>query len=107
MSSSSSNSWSPYNSDDSDVNYYSDYEREVESDSSEVEVSGDKQQHKSYQIEREFTTNSSNEESALCADDPVADAEWTAQYEEQIQEITAEEQRLTDRLNGEEESSEW
>ena len=103
MSSSSSNSESSDIFDDSDVLYYSDYEIEVEP--SEDDVSGDEQHM--YQIERELTSNSSDEESTQCADDPVADAEWTSQYEEEMQEIRAQKQRLKDRLDGNVDLSEW
>ena len=50
---------------------------------------------------------SSDEEGALCADDPVADAEWFAQYEQKMHEIRAHEKRMKDRLDGIIELREW
>ena len=45
----------------------------------------------------------------MCADDPVADAEWTAQYENEMQEIRDQEKRMKDqdRLDGVIELSAW
>lgn len=98
MSLSACDSESSYNSDGSELKDYFDYEGEIEP-SSEDEVSN------------RNTTNSgpdwSDQEGALCADDPVADAEWTAQYEKEMQEIRDEEKRMKDRLDGVIELSEW
>ena len=98
MSSSARDSESSYNSDGPELKDYSDYEGEIEP------VSEDENRDKS-------STNSgpdwSDEEGALCADDPVADAEWTAQYEREMQGIRDEEKRLKDRLDGDIELSEW
>ena len=91
MSLSACDSESSYNSDGSELKDYSDYEGEIEP-SSEDEVSN------------RNTTNSSpdwsDQEGALCADDFVADAEWSAQYEKVMQEIRDEEKRMKDRLDG-------
>ena len=46
-------------------------------------------------------------ESAMCADDPVADAEWTAKYEKNMMEIKEQETRMNSRLDGSVEISEW
>ena len=45
--------------------------------------------------------------SAMCADDPVADAEWTAKYENNMMEIKEQETRMNSRLDGSVEISEW
>ena len=46
-------------------------------------------------------------ESAMCADDPVADAEWTAKYEKNMMEIKEQETRMNSRPDGSVEISEW
>ena len=43
----------------------------------------------------------------MCADDPVADAEWTAKYEKNMMEIKEQETRMNSRLDGSVEISEW
>ena len=43
----------------------------------------------------------------MCADDPVADAEWTAKYENNMMEIKEQETRMNSRLDGSVEISEW
>ena len=95
MASTTSDSESSYNSDVAEIRNYSDHEGEVELSS------GDESQTNS------DPADSSDEEGALCVDDPVADAEWTAQYEQEMQEIREQEQRMRDRLDGIIELSEW
>ena len=51
--------------------------------------------------------SSAQGESAMCADDPVADAEWTAKYEKNMMEIKEQETRMNSRLDGSVEISEW
>ena len=94
MSSNSSESKSSYHSDSEDVREYSDYEKEVEL-SSEDESTQSK------------TDSSVQGESAMCADGPVADAEWTAKYEKNMMEIKEQETRMNSRLDGSVEISEW
>ena len=94
MSSNSSESESSYHSDSEDVREYSDYEREVELSSKD----------ESTQSEADSSVQG---ESAMCADDPVADAEWTAKYEKNMMEIKEQETRMNSRLDGSVEISEW
>ena len=98
MSSSASDSESSYDSDEAKTRDYSDYEGEIEP-SSEDEVSNKSQTNPA--------SVSSDEEGALCADDPVADAEWFARYEQEMHEIRAHEKRMKDRLDGIIELREW
>ena len=46
-------------------------------------------------------------ESSMCAEDPVADAEWTAKYEKNMMEIKEQETTMNSRLDGSVEISEW
>ena len=101
MSSRASDSESCYDSDEAKTRDYSDYEGEIEP-SSEDEVST-----KSQTNPTNSASVSSDEEGALCADDPVADAEWFAQYEQEMHEIRAHEKRMKDRLDGIIELREW
>ena len=94
MSSNSSESELSYHSDSEDVREYSDYKREVELSSED----------ESTQSEADSSVQG---ESAMCADDPVADAEWTAKYEKNIMEIKEQETRMNSRLDGSVEISEW
>ena len=98
MSSSASDSESSYDSDEAKTRDYSDYEGEIEP-SSEDEVSNKSQTHPS--------SVSSDEEGALCADDPVADVEWFARYEQEMHKIRAHEKRMKDRLDGIIEIRKW
>ena len=59
------------------------------------------QRHLSYNV------TLSDVEGALCADDPVTDAEWTSQYEQEMQEIRAHEERMRARLDEVVEPREW
>ena len=106
MSSSVSDSESSYNSDEAKTRDYSDYEGEIEP-SSEDELSNTRSDIKSKSQTKYSASVSSDEEGALCADDPVADAEWIAQYEQEMQEIRAHEKRMKDRLDGVIEIREW
>lgn len=75
MSSTSSCSESTVDSDHSELNSSSEYEVEAEPDYEDVYT----------QNREESPISSSDEEAAvLYADDPIADAEWTARYEEEI-----------------------
>ncbi len=97
MSSTSSDSESSNNSDRYRSKEYFDYEGEVEPSSDDDVLS-------------EATYSSlqdSSDEGALCADDPVASAEWTAQYEQEMRENTEQEERMKDRLDGVVELGEW
>ena len=42
-----------------------------------------------------------------CSDDPVADEEWTADYEEEIRQADILEEKMQKRLNGTTEINEW
>ena len=97
MSSDSSYSESNLDSDDSEVNYYSEYEIEAEPDSEDDIALADD----------ESPIPSSDEAAAACVDDPVADSEWTARYEEEIREIDEQERMQKDRLDGVVELNEW
>ena len=72
---------SSYVSDETKTRDYSDSEGEIEP-SSEDEVS-----NKSQTNPTNSASVSSDEEGALCADDPVADTEWFARYEQEMHEI--------------------
>ena len=48
---------------------------------------------------------SSDDEATTFADDPLADAEWTVQYEKEMEKAL--EQELTERLQGSKPVSEW
>ena len=50
---------------------------------------------------------SSNDETTAFADDPLADAEWTVQYEKEMEKEKELEQELTERLQGSKPVSEW
>ena len=102
MPSSASDFESSYNSE-AKTRDYSDYEGEIEI-SSEDELSNRRSDIKS---QMNSACVSSDEEGALCADDPVADAEWIAQYEQEMQEIRADEKRMKDQLDGVIEIREW
>ena len=42
-----------------------------------------------------------------CSDDPVADEEWTADYEDEMRQVDILEEKMQKRLNGTTEISEW
>ena len=96
MSSNSSESESSYHSGSEDVREYSDYEREVELSSEDEST-----------LYTERSRLISPRKSAICADDPVADAEWTAKYEKNMMEIKEQETRMNSRLDGSVEISQW
>lgn len=78
-------------SEDSTVSYTdSEYEIEAESD-----------------LDRGASPPTSDDEANACADDPLADAEWTAQYEEETEKEKELEQELTKRLQGATPVGEW
>ena len=68
----------------------SEYEMEAESD-----------------LDREASPPTSDDEATAFADDPLADAEWTAQYEQEIEKEKELEQELTKRLQGATQVSQW
>jgi hypothetical protein len=49
----------------------------------------------------------SSDEGALCADDPLASAEWTARYEQEMRKNTEQEERMKDRLDGVVQLGKW
>ena len=55
----------------------------------------------------ESSTALSDDEAAAYADDPVADEEWTARYEEEMRLNEELEQRLQGRLDGVVDINEW
>ena len=62
---------------------------------------------------REGSTTAENSENLgdnaafACSDDPVADEEWTAEYEQEIRQADIVEEKLQKRLNGTTQISEW
>ena len=103
--SSSSSTYS--DSDDSEVNYITNYEIEADpfSDINEDISTGPGPQPVAVSL---LHSDSDDEEkSLLCADDPVADEEWTAQYEVIMREHLEEEEKLKARLDGTTEIDEW
>ena len=48
-----------------------------------------------------------NDAAFACSDDPVADEEWTAEYEEEIRQADIVEEKMQKLLNGTTEISEW
>ena len=56
--------------------------------------------------DRESTPSVSDGED-VCADDPLADAEWTARYERELEQEKELEQELNERLQGRKIVSEW
>ena len=102
MSSESTDSDTSQSSDYSEGSFSSEYEKEVEVES------GDDSDHN---VDEDATfsalSTSSDEETFLCADDPVADDEWTARYEEEMQELREQELRLSARLDGTVNIGEW
>ena len=94
MSSTSSDSETSFDSEDSDINFIRGYEIEAEQD-----VLCESPQSSSL--------TSSDEEAAAHADDPMADTEWTSNYQKQIDADKKLERRLKDRLEGNVELREW
>ena len=68
----------------------SEYEMEAESD-----------------LDREASPPTSDAEATAFVNDPLADAEWTAQYEQEIEKEKELEQELTKRLQGATQVSQW
>ena len=97
MSSVSSYNGSTSDTDDSEINYIKDYELEVETD----RQSGDSLSAS------DTDGTSSDEDACLCADDPVADEEWTANYKKELKVIEEEEKVLKDRLERRTQLHEW
>ena len=58
-------------------------------------------------LDREASPPTSVDETTAFADDPLADAEWTAQYEQEIEKEKELEQELTKRLQGATQVSQW
>lgn len=96
MSSCSSDSEISFDSEDSEINFIAGYEIEAEQD---VDVS--------LASPQSSPLTSSDEEAAAYADDPLADAEWTAKYQKEMDANEELERRLKDRLDGNVELSAW
>ena len=58
-------------------------------------------------LDREASPPTSDGEATAFADDSLADAEWTAQYEQEIEKEKELEQELTKRLQGATQVSQW
>ena len=58
-------------------------------------------------LDREASPPTSDDKAAAFEDDPLADAEWTAQYEQEIEKEKELEQELTKRLQGATQVSQW
>ena len=65
----------------------------------EIEAEGD--------LDLKVSPPTSDDEANAIADDPLADAEWTAQYEKEKEKEKELEQELTKRLQGATPGSEW
>ena len=92
MSSSEADSEMSYNDfDHLETNFISEYDIEAEHNVASCVVS----------------TPTSDEEDAAFADDPLADAEWTAQYEKEMKANEELEQKLNERLEGSVGVREW
>ena len=84
---------------DSEKDYFSEYETEFEPEDDASQTHGG--------TLMESSTALSNDEAAAYADDPVADEEWTARYEEEMRLNEELEQRLQGRLDGVVDINEW
>ena len=58
-------------------------------------------------LNRKASPPTSDDEATAFADDPLVDAEWTAQYEQEIEKEKELEQELTKRLQGATQVSQW
>mgnify|MGYP002803430777 CR=1 FL=1 len=88
----------------SENEYISEYEGISEVETRDMETSI---------IEGPFINTAENSEvlgddaAFACSDDPVADEEWTADYEDEIRQADMLEEKMQKRLNGTTEISEW
>ena len=57
--------------------------------------------------DRDVSPPTSDDEVTAFADDPLADAEWTVQYENEMEKEKELEQELTELLQGSKQVSEW
>ena len=92
MSSSSSESESFYDSDESEINFIP-----------EVEIDQNRQRGPTGTL----SDDDELEEDQLFADEPLADQEWTARYEEERRANEELERTLSNRLEGTESVSQW
>ena len=58
-------------------------------------------------LDRKASLPTSDDEATAFADDPLADAECTAQHEQEIEKEKEQEQELTKRLQGATQVSQW
>ena len=84
---------------DSEKDYFSEYEIEFEPEDDASQTRGGTLMESSNAL--------SDDEAAAYADDPVADEEWTARYEEEMRLNEEFEQRLQGRLDGVVDINEW
>lgn len=105
MSSDSSYCESNVSLNDSEASYRSEYEREAEPSDSEGE--GIRGSRALAEADEEIFSYSSDDAAAACMDDPEADEEWTARYEEQMQELEGKQSMLKDRFDGVVELNDW
>ena len=78
-------------SEDSEVSY-TDHEYVIEAENDD---------------DRDVSPPTSDDEATAFADDPLADAGWTVQYEKEMEKEKELEQELTERLQGSKPVSEW
>lgn len=90
MSSTSSDSECSYDSDDSEINFIPEVE---------IERHGQHVEH--------TNTSSDDQDEDRFADEPLADQEWTARYEEEMKTTEELERKLKDRLERTQPVSEW
>ena len=84
---------------DSEKDYFSEYETEFEPEDDASQTRGGTLMESSNAL--------SDDEAAGYDDDPVADEEWTARYEEEMRLNEELEQRLQGRLDGVVDINEW
>ena len=79
------------------------------SNSESSEFSGYELEAESQSIEQTLSSSdlSSEDEAYAYGNDPIAVAEWTANYEAEMQEVEMLEQMLKDRLDGSVQLNEW
>ncbi|XP_068677072.1 uncharacterized protein [Montipora foliosa] len=96
MSTTSSDSDINYDSEDSEISFIAGYDIEIETEESMREL-----------CTGISSPTSSDEDVAPHADDPLADEEWTANYEKKREADEELERKLKDRFHGKVEVSEW
>ena len=94
MSTTSSDSEMNYDSEDSEIYFIPEYDIEIETEESTRELG-------------RSSPTSSDEDVVPHADDPLADEEWTTNYEKEREADEELERKLKDRLHGKVEVSEW